>query len=126
MNSVTLIGRLTKDIEVKVTSSGKKYTRFTVAVRRTKDISDFISCTAWETTAEFLKTYTHKGSQVGIEGSLQSSSWEDMNGRKNYAMDVRVNMITLLDKKEQTEEPERETRVPVPQTFEPTEEDLPF
>ena len=125
MNSVTLIGRLTKDIEVKV-ANNKKYTRFTVAVRRTKDTADFISCIAWETTAEFLKTYTHKGSQIGIEGTLQSSSWEDMNGKKNYSMDVKVNMITLLEKKEQKEEPERETRAPLPQLFEPSPDDLPF
>ncbi len=126
MNRVVLIGRLTKDVEVKATMGGQTYTRFTLAVNRGKEVTDFISCTAWEKTAELLKTYTHKGSQIGVEGRLQSNSWEDMNGKKNYGMDVRVDSITLLDKKEQKEEPERETRVPVPQTLEITADDLPF
>lgn len=112
------IGRLTKDIEVRMTSSGKKVATFTLACRRTKDITDFISCVAWEKRAELLQAYTHKGSQIFVEGTVTARSYDDTTGRKVYVTEILVDNVTLCDSKP-TET--RTTQVPVPeqpQTFE--------
>lgn len=107
------IGRLTKDIEVRMTSSGKKVATFTLACRRTKDITDFISCVAWEKRAELLETYTHKGSQIFVDGTVTARSYDDPNapGRKVYVTEILVDSITLCDSKP-TET--RQTPVPIP------------
>lgn len=106
MNHVSLIGRLARNIEVKNTQSGSQVARFSLAVRREyKNKStgeyeaDFINCTAWGRNAEFLQKYTAKGKQVGIEGSLQVSSYEK-DGQKVYSTDVVVSKVTLIEKVE--------------------------
>lgn len=107
------IGRLTKDIEVRMTSSGKKVATFTLACRRTKDITDFISCVAWEKRAELLETYTHKGSKIFVEGTVTARSYDDpiVSGRKVYVTEILVDGVTLCDSKP-TET--RQTPVPIP------------
>ena len=104
MNKVILTGRLTKDIEVKTTSNDKEYCSFTIAVdRRFKDAdgnrqADFISCTAWNKTAEFLGKYFHKGSRIGICGSIQTRSYEK-DGQKVFVTEVLVEEVEFLDSK---------------------------
>ena len=107
------IGRLTKDIEVRMTSSGKKVATFTLACRRTKDATDFISCVAWEKRAELLEAYTRKGSQIFVEGTVTARSYDDpiVSGRKVYVTEILVDNVTLCDSKP-TET--RTTQVPLP------------
>lgn len=107
------IGRMTKDIEVRMTSSGKKAATFTLACRRTKDITDFISCVAWEKRAELLEAYTRKGSQIFVEGTVTARSYDDpiVSGRKVYVTEILVDNVTLCDSKPAET---RTTQVPIP------------
>ena len=82
INNVVLTGRLTKDIELRRTTSGKTCTSFTLAVNRNKQETDFINCVAWNDVAESLEKYTKKGSLIGIEGRIQTRSYDDKNGKK--------------------------------------------
>ena len=94
MNKVMLVGRLTKDPEVKMTSNQTQFCNFTVAVdRRFKDANgqrqaDFISCVAWRQTAAFIQKYFRKGSRIGLVGSIQTRNYEDQNGQKRYVTEV--------------------------------------
>lgn len=98
INTVVLTGRLTKDIELRRTTSGKTCTSFTLAVNRNKKETDFINCVAWDKVAELLERYTHKGSQIGVEGRIQTRNYDDRNGKKVYVTEVLVNSISFLDK----------------------------
>lgn len=94
-NYVSLVGRLTKDIEVKKTNTGLSYARFSVAVNRpkTKDSqeqqADFVPCVAWSNVADFLGKYGTKGIQIQIKGSIRTGSYEK-NGQKIYTTEVLV------------------------------------
>jgi single-strand DNA-binding protein len=107
MNKVLLIGRLTRDAEL--SQSGSTYAKFTLAVNRQfkeKDGSkkaDFINCVAFGKAAEVLTRYTQKGSQIGVEGSLQVSSYEK-NGVKQFSTSVVVESIELLGSKGEQEQ----------------------
>ena len=101
INNVVLTGRITKDIELRRTTSGKVCTSFTLAVNRNKQETDFINCVAWDKVAELLERYTHKGSQIGVEGRIQTRNYDDRNGKKVYITEVLVNSISFLDKLEQ-------------------------
>lgn len=97
INNVVLTGRLTKDIELRRTTSGKTCTSFTLAVNRNKQETDFINCVAWDKVAELLERYTHKGSQIGVEGRIQTRNYDDRNGKKIYITEVLVNSISFLE-----------------------------
>lgn len=97
INNVVLTGRLTKDIELRRTTSGKTCTSFTLAVNRNKQETDFINCVAWDKLAELLERYTHKGSQIGVEGRIQTRNYDDRNGKKVYITEVLVNSISFLE-----------------------------
>ena len=97
INTVILTGRLTKDIELRRTTSGKTCTSFTLAVNRNKQETDFINCVAWDKVAELLERYTHKGSQIGVEGRIQTRNYDDRNGKKVYVTEVLVNSISFLE-----------------------------
>ena len=96
MNKVILMGRLTKEPEVKNTANGTAVAKFTLAVdRRFKDANgqkqtDFISCLAWRQTATFISSYFHKGSKIAITGSIQTRSYDDKDGKKVYVTEVVV------------------------------------
>lgn len=107
LNNVTLIGRLTKDVELRYTQTGVAVARFTVAVNRAfsnqqgeKD-ADFISCVAWRKTAENLANFMSKGSQIGIVGRIQTGSYDDKDGKRVYTTEVIANEISFLDAKQQ-------------------------
>lgn len=89
MNNIVLIGRMTKDPELKYANTGKGSTRFTLAVQRNKDEADFINCVAWEKTAENIAEYFKKGSQIAVQGSIRTGSYEK-DGRTVYTTDVWV------------------------------------
>lgn len=105
INRVILLGRLTKDPELKQTTSGTSFCRFTVACdkRKTKEDQDpganFISCVAWRQNADFITGYGSKGSQVTVEGSIETGSYTDRDGRKVYTTEVLADRIQLADTK---------------------------
>ena len=89
MNIAILMGRLTRDPELKYTSGGKANARFTLAVQRTKDEADFVNCVAWEKTAETIVEYFRKGSPILVQGSIRSGSYEK-DGKTIYTTDIWV------------------------------------
>lgn len=99
MNSVNLIGRLTKDPELRFTAgSGNALCRFTLAVNRTfkKDEADFINCIAFGKTAETISQYVTKGRQIGVTGEIRTGSYDAQDGTKRYTTDVVVNNFTFV------------------------------
>lgn len=102
MNNVCLIGRMTRDPELRKTQSGNAVTSFTLAVDRGFNSSDgqtadFIPCVVWNKAAESVARYQKKGSKVGIEGKLQSRSYNDSQGRKVYVVEVVCSRVDFLD-----------------------------
>ena len=78
LNEIIVMGRLTKDPELRTTTTGKSVVNFTLAVDRDKqDATDFPECTAWGATAEFVARTFHKGKMALVKGSMQSKKWED-------------------------------------------------
>lgn len=105
MNNVSLVGRITKDLELKETQNAKKYIFFTLAVNRMKaDEADFIACTAWENTAENMVKYLTKGSQIGITGNITTGSYQK-NGETIYTTGISVFRVEFLDSKNGIEKP---------------------
>lgn len=96
MNKVILMGRLTRDVEMRQTPSGASVARFSIAVnRRFKNSegnydADFINCAAWRQTGEFISRYFHKGSMIAVVGSIQTRSWDGQDGKRQYATEVVV------------------------------------
>lgn len=127
MNSVILIGRITKDIELRYTT-GERQTavaQFTVAVDRMKnDEADFPRVTAFGKTAENTANYLHKGSKIGIQGRLQTGSYKDKDGKTVYTTDVIADRVEFLDTREKSEELEPEA--PPIEQFSYIDEDVPF
>lgn len=112
MNKVCLIGRLTKDIELKTTQSNVKVANFTLAVNRRfvkegqEQTADFINIIAWGKTAEFCDKYFGKGQQIGVSGRIQTRTWDDDQGKKHYITEVVAEEVDFADgKKEKKEEP---------------------
>ena len=106
MNNVSLIGRLTKDPELKTTQSGLSVCRFTVAVDRpySKDRqADFISCIAWRKTAEFIDSYFSKGQRIALTGSIQTGSYTDKDGKTVYTTDINVSNVEFCESKKQSD-----------------------
>ena len=137
-NKAILIGRLTATPELKRTQAGTSVTSFTLAVDRRfpgKDgdrKSDFINCTAWRGTAEFICKHFGKGDPLSVDGSIQARSYEDKNGNKRTAVEVVAeNVFFVGGKKSDSREPE-EPEASMPPNgkddFEEVEsgDDLPF
>jgi len=97
MNTVSLIGRLTADPEMRYLDSGKAIASFSIAITRTRDESDFFDVQAWDKTAEVIVQYCKKGSQIGIEGRLKQERWKDRESGNNRSKVIIVaNRIELL------------------------------
>ena len=96
MNVVMLMGRMTRDPELKYTSGGKAYANFTLAVQKTKDDAEFIDCVAWEKTAETIAEYFRKGRKILLQGRLNVSSYEQ-NGEKRKSTKVVVNSFEFVE-----------------------------
>ncbi|WP_274952459.1 single-stranded DNA-binding protein [Angelakisella massiliensis] len=133
-NKAILIGRLTTNPEMKRTSSGVSVVSFTLAVDRRfsgKDgdrKADFINCTAWRGTAEFICKHFGKGDPLGVEGSIQTRSYEDKNGNKRTAVEVVAeNVFFVGSKKSDAREPEEpEASMPPKGQDDFEDDDLPF
>lgn len=104
MNLVVLTGRLTRDPELKYGQSGTAYCNISLAVSRAfqKDKTDFINCTAFGKTAELINQYLKKGSLTGVQGRLQTDSYE-VNGERRYRTDVMVDKIEFLESRNNTD-----------------------
>ena len=94
MNKVFLIGRFTKEPELKQNEQYKKV-EFTLAVNRMKEGADFINCIAWNEKAEAISKYLHKGNQTAVEGHINTNSYEK-DGKKIYTTNVVVDNITFI------------------------------
>lgn len=101
MNNVSLVGRLTRDPEIKTTNSGSSYARFSIAVdRRGKDAgTDFINIVAFGKTSEFIERYFRKGQRIGINGRIQTGSYEGNDGKKVYTFDVIAENVEFVESK---------------------------
>lgn len=101
MNNVSLVGRLTRDPEIKATNSGSSYARFSIAVdRRGKDSgTDFINIVAFGKTSEFIERYFRKGQRIGINGRIQTGSYEGKDGKKVYTFDVIAENVEFVESK---------------------------
>ena len=97
MNKTMLLGRVTKDIELKFGKDGMAIAKFSVAVNRMKKgETDFINCIAFGKTAETIANYIKKGSQIGIEGHIQTGSYTNKDGHKVYTTDVIVDRFDFV------------------------------
>ena len=97
MNQICLIGRLTKNPELRYTNNNKPVANFTIAVNRVgQDGADFINCVVWNTPAEKLCKYQEKGSQIAIVGNLRVEQYQDSNGDNRYKTFVLANSIQYL------------------------------
>lgn len=95
MNIVNLIGRLTADPKT-MEKNGTIVTRFNVAINRNKDMTDFISCAAFNKTAELIEDYFGKGDMIGLTGSLHSGSFEGKDRKKVYFTEVNISKIYFI------------------------------
>ena len=108
INRAVLTGRMTRDPELKYTGNGTAVASFTLAVNRKfanqqgEHEADFINCVAWRKTAEVLEKYTHKGSLVGVDGRIQTRSYDNQQGQKVYVTEIVVDDFTFLESKGQS------------------------
>lgn len=101
-NRAIIIGRLTKEPELKQTTGGKSVCSFTVAVNRrySREETDFLDCVAWQRTAEFLCRYFHKGGAIGVEGAIQTRKYEDRNGNQRTTVEIVADNVSFVGGKE--------------------------
>lgn len=103
INRVVLVGRLTRDPELRYTESGIAVATFTIAVNRTftgasgEREADFIQCVVWRKQAENVNQYVGKGSLVGVEGRIQTRSYDDATGNKRYVTEVVCDSVQFLE-----------------------------
>ena len=145
MNKVILMGRLTRDPEMRQTPNGVPVCSFSIAVNRrfAKDgqqNADFINCTAWRQQAEFICKYFQKGSMIAVVGNLQSRSWENQEGKRQYSTDVVVDEVYFTGSRSDSQGSSEIHYVPQPKaddgfgdidamgfhTMDGSEDDLPF
>lgn len=108
LNRVIVIGRLTRDPELKYTQSGTALTNFSIASNKsyksngeTKEQVNFFNCVAWSKLSETIFKYCKKGQRIGIEGRLQQRSWDDQNGEKKSTTEIFVESIQFLESKKE-------------------------
>lgn len=137
MNKVILFGRLTRDPELRSTATGKSTCSFSLAVRRGyknangEYVTDFINCTAWNNTAEFVSKYFKKGQQMVAYGLIQTRKWDD-NGTTRYATDVLVDEVEFAGKNDKNSDSKEASvpndigDLPMPDMGSVNDDDLPF
>lgn len=109
INKVILVGRITKDPELRKTSSGISTVGFTLACNRRFSNSqggqdaDFINCVAWRQSADFMANYVKKGSLLGVEGRIQTRNYKDQSDRTVYVTEVVCDSVQILESKRDTQ-----------------------
>lgn len=143
MNKAILIGRLTKDPEMRTTTSKKNCTTFTLAINRSYENSDgereadYLNCRAWNKTAENIYKYCKKGSLIAVEGNIRDDVYEAQDGTKKHAIYILIQVAQFLSNSEKKEEHSPEQDIvkqdvktdpfaEFGQEVELTDEDLPF
>lgn len=131
MNKAVLIGRLTKEPEIKYTQSGVAVVSFTIAVDRDfksedgEKQTDFINCVAWRQSAEFIANYLHQGDLLAVSGSLQQRSWQTQSGENRSVIELVIDTVKGLSPKKENKEENQQKKEP--QKNEPIFDDgLPF
>ena len=105
MNKVVLLGRLTKDPEMRTTQNGKSVCSFTVAVDRRfvnaqgNREADFLPCVAWDKTAEFIGKHFCKGRKIAVSGSIQTRNYQAQDGSKRFVTEIMVDEVDFADSK---------------------------
>ena len=105
MNKAILIGRLTRDPELRSTSTGRNVCQFSIAVNRNftnangEREADFINCVVWDKQAENLVKYQKRGNQIAVDGRIQTRNYEDKDGKRVYVTEILANSISFLDSK---------------------------
>jgi single-strand DNA-binding protein len=139
INKVVLIGRLTKDPELKYTQNGSAVSNFSIANNRSytvggekKEMTSFFNCIAWGKSGEVIVQYCKKGQRIAIEGRLQQRSWEDQSGGKRSVVEIVVENFQFLSAKGQAPEV-ADRQEPAPDYESPggadasiTDDDIPF
>lgn len=106
MNKIELLGRLTKDVEMKQTKTGKKVATFTIAVAKNKENAIFVNILAFDKLGEIAEKYLKKGRQVVIVGSLNIRDYEDKEGKKHYVTEVLAENLYFVGNNKQDEKEE--------------------
>ena len=105
MNKVTLIGRTTKEVELRTTTTGKSVATFTLAVNRFgREETDFLNIIVWGKQAENCQKYLHKGNRVALEGKIQTRSYDDQNGKKRYVTEIVAEYVEFIENKKEVSE----------------------
>ena len=121
INNVTLVGRLTKDVELKYTPANQAVAQFTLAVNRTfknangERESDFINCVIWRKSAENFANFVKKGALIGITGRIQTRNYENQQGQRVYITEVIAENFQMLESRnqqqgQQHEQPQQATQ----------------
>lgn len=109
MNHVTLIGRLTRDPEIRYTQNNMPVARYSLAIDRprsqnSQQQADFINCICFDKRAEFAQNYLHRGQKIAVEGRLQSGSYQRQDGTKAYTLDVVVNAHEFCESRQDSQQ----------------------
>ncbi|MDD7280643.1 MAG: single-stranded DNA-binding protein [Erysipelotrichaceae bacterium] len=109
INRVVLVGRLTRDPELRKTPSGASVCSYTLAVSRNRSAqpgqpeADFINCVTWNRQAETMAQYLHKGSLIGVEGRIQTRSYDNQQGQRVYVTEVLTDSVQFLESKKSSD-----------------------
>ena len=109
MNRAVIVGRLTRDPDLRYTSNGHAVANFTVAVNRPfksengEQEADFVNCVAWRKQAENLANYMRKGSRIGVDGRIQTRSYENDQGQKIFVTEILAEQITFLESRSESQ-----------------------
>lgn len=121
INTVILMGRLTRDPELRQTSSGTDFCRFVLAIPKDydKEKTDFVDCIAWRKTAEFVSKYFHKGERISVVGSIVTTSSGEGEDRKKW-VEVQADKVGFVETRSQ------KTQETAPEDYKVDESNLPF
>lgn len=127
MNNIVITGRVVRKPTLDTSTQGKKYTKFTVAQNRNKDVANFFSCIAWNEQAEHIAKFVDKGSQVLVLGSMESRKYQ-AEGKERTLWEIFVSKCEFLSNKfdKNEEEPSEEQSLPEGIKEELTSDELPF
>lgn len=132
LNAVALTGRLTRNIDLRYTQSGIAVGSFSLAVDRQfrsangQRETDFINCQIWRKSAENLGQFTHKGSLIGIQGHIQTRTYDNNQGQKVFVTEVVVDNFALLEPKNTNSDQQGQNRQPAPSQTPPQQNADPF
>lgn len=107
MNNVSLVGRFTRDLSLSYSKEGKAMLKSSIAVNRSKDVTDFINIVAFGKTAELISEYHKKGDLIAVQGAIWTGSY-DKEGQKIYTFEVCVNQITFVKSAKSNNNSEKE------------------